>query len=239
MKLTNNQIKRHLKEKEYKASGELIRNIVFGASDGIVTTLALVAGVAGATTEVPVIIVAGLAAAFSSAISMGLGNYISLKSEIELYKRNIENEREEIRKNPEFEKEEIRQIYAAKGFSKSEQSIAVKRISADKRRWLKFMMQEELGLNDFSFEDPVKAGVTIGIADILAALVPVVPFFILSRFQALYIAIFASMLLLFNIGAFKTRFTGRNWFKSGFETMMIGAIATFVSYYLGTFIATF
>ena len=239
MKLDKKEVERHLVEKKHKPSGESIRNIVFGASDGIVTTLALVAAVTGATAEISIIIIAGLAGAFSSAISMGLGNYISLKSEIELYKSSIDREKQEIKKNPEYEKEEVRQIYAAKGFSKPEQNIAVKRISANKKRFLDFMIQEELGLGESNFESPVKAGITIGIADIIAALIPVTPYFFLSRLTALYTAIIGSMLLLFGVGVFKTRFTGRSWLKSGLETMIIGAIATLVSYYLGNFVSSF
>lgn len=232
------EVRKHLKEQEDKPSGELMRDTVFGISDGIVTTLALVAGVAGATTEIPVIIVAGLAAAFSSAVSMGLGNYLSLKSEIELYRREIEREKQEIKEQPEFEKEEIRQIFAKKGFNKKEQDVAVKRISSNKKLWLNFMVQEELGLSEESFHSPVKAGLTIGIADILAAIIPVIPFFFLPRMTALYVAIVTSMLLLLGVGAFKTKYTGKNWLTSGLEVMLIGAIATAISYGLGTFVSS-
>ncbi|HLD89294.1 MAG TPA: VIT1/CCC1 transporter family protein [Candidatus Nanoarchaeia archaeon] len=247
-KVNKEAVRKHidekLKEKQAKepwhfTEGGFLREATFGISDGIVTTLALVAGVTGATTESKIIVVAGLAGTFASAISMGLGSYISTKSQQEFYRSEIARESREIEETPEQEKEELRELYRRKGFNKREIEMIVKRIGSDKKIMLKLMMDEELGLGSQSFESPVKNGLTIGIADLLAAMIPVLPFFFTAPATALAIAVALSMLVLFLTGVYKTKFTRKSWIKSGLETMMVGAIATIVSYWLGAFSSSF
>ncbi len=247
-KVDKQEIRHHisqkLKEQQIKESwhisgGSLLKEATFGISDGIVTTLALVAGVTGATSESRIIIVAGLVGAFASAISMGLGSYISSKSQQEYYQREVEREKREIEETPEHEKEELRELYKRKGFNKKEIELIVRRIGSNKELMLKVMKEEELGLGEQSFENPVKNGLTIGISDLVAAMIPVLPYFFLTPKPSLVLAVTLSMLALFLTGVYKIRFTGKNWLKSGFETMIVGAIATVVSYWLGTFSSFF
>ncbi|MBS3144378.1 VIT1/CCC1 transporter family protein [Candidatus Woesearchaeota archaeon] len=215
--------------------GKYIRSLIFGFNDGTVSNLALVAGLSGAMLGSKVVILGGLADMIAGAISMGLGNYIATKSQVEFYRHEYQREKEEIKTVPKLEKKEIEAIYRKKGFKGKELAMVVKRITSNKKRWLKVMMEEEIGVNKKNMENPSAVGwMTFG-AFLLAAAIPVLPYFVLPVKEALILASVTCMSLLFAVGVAKTHYTGRDWLRSGIEMVIIGAIATLASYYLGDF----
>lgn len=227
-----------MKKKEevnHNINGKYIRSLIFGFNDGTVSNLALVAGLSGAMLGNKVVILGGLADMIAGAISMGLGNYIATKSQVEFYRHEYQREKEEIKTLPKLEIKEIEEIYRKKGFKGKELAMVVKRITSDKKRWVNVMMEEEMGMTRRSIENPVAVGLMTFGAFLLAAAIPVLPFFVLPVKEALILASVTCMSLLFAVGVAKTHYTGRDWLRSGMEMVIIGAIATLASYYLGDF----
>ncbi len=211
-----------------------MRSLILGVNDGLVSILALVAGVTGGTSETNIIILAGIAGAIAGAISMAFGNYISVKSEIELYHSEIERERREIRNKPKEEIDEVRRIYRQKGFKGKQLDGIVKHLTANEKRWLDVMMKEELGLHHEKFESPVKLALVTGLAFIVASIIPLVPYLFLSAKTALIISIVLTSIALFGAGAAKTLFTRKSWLISGVEMLAIGMLATAVTFTIGS-----
>ncbi len=220
------------KSETHNKGGKYIRDIVFGANDGLVSILALVAGVAGGVSNNKIILLAGIAGTLAGAISMGIGSYISNKSQIDFFKSEIEIERKELEEEPERELEELREIYKKKGFKGKELEKIIKVISSNKEVMLDVMIKEELGL-DTDFNNPLKAGVLSGIYFIFGSLPPILPF-LFNLKHPLLIAIIASLTGLFILGALKTLVTRKNLFLLGLESVVIGGLAMLLTYYVGT-----
>ena len=220
------------KSEPHAKGGKYIRDVVFGANDGLVSVVALVTGVAGGVSNNKVVLLAGVAGAVAGAISMGLGAYISNKSQIDFFKTEIDKEKHELEHEPEKETMELREIYANKGFKGKDLDKAVKIISSNKKVMLDVMIKEELGL-DTDFNNPYLAGILSGVAFILGSIVPVLPFFFQTSL-ALTISIIASLIGLFILGALKTIVVKKNPFELGIESVAVGGLAMIVTYYVGT-----
>ncbi len=222
-----------IRTRENHTKAGVLRPVIFGINDGIVSMIALVAGLAGAALENRVVIIAGLAEMFAGAISMALGEYISLKSELELKKNSKKVEITEIEEIPETERKEIEDIYRKKGFKGELLNKVVKTITSNKKVWLDTMIAEELKLGDGYDEDPKETGFFMGLAYILASLIPLLPFFFLPLNTGLMVAIPLAIITLFFVGSAKSHFTRKTWWKSGLEMVIIGAAATIAGYYIG------
>lgn len=221
-------------ERFHTPGAGMIREIIFGFNDGLVSTFTFVMGFSGAVKSTSLVLTGGLAAAVAGAISMALGAYLSTKSQTEYYRHEVERERREIELDPEYEKKELEEIYARKGFSKKEIGLLVKRISSDEELFLKAMLEDELGLIQSKFDSPYRAGIVTGGAFVLGALIPVAPYLLVSN--QLPISAVSSLLALLAVGAAKTRYTGKNPAKSAIEMALIGIIAGAVSYIVGSLI---
>ena len=212
-----------------------VRDMIFGANDGLVSTLAFVAGVFGAITNPSIILLAGVAELFAGTISMAVGSYQSSKSELEVLEK--ENQRKKVKKGTtaEEERKELIKFYEAEGFKKVEADAIVDRIVKEKELPTQAGTLEELGLAPEELGSPVKAGVLCGVSFGLAALVPILPFvFPLNRWEALIASVIGTMATLFGVGAMKTIFSRKNWVWSGLEMMIIGASAAAITYMIGT-----
>ncbi len=212
--------------------GSYIREFIFGFNDGLVSTLALVAGLTGAVLEREVIIIAGIASAIAGAISMALGAYISSKSQKEVYLREIEQEKRHIEKAPKTELKQLCLIYKRRGFTDREVEVICNGLKRNKKRWLQVMTQELLGFTE-EFKDLKKITLIMGLSFIVGASIPLVPYLLFNITTALTFSIFLCIVALFLAGIAKTKFTGLSWIKSGIEMVVIGCVATLVSYYAG------
>jgi predicted membrane protein (TIGR00267 family) len=213
-----------------------VRDMIFGANDGLVSTLAFVAGVVGAITDPYIVLLSGIAELFAGTISMGFGSYQSAKSELEVLEAESRREQVKKGKTPAEEAEELIQFYQAEGFMREEAEAIVKRIAEDRELPIQAVALEDLGLAPEELGNPVKAGVLCGISFGLAAIVPIVPFAVpaLSCVDALIVSIAATLATLFGVGAMKTIFSRKNWLRSGLEMMIIGASAAGITYVIGT-----
>lgn len=221
--------------KAWEIRGGGVRDIILGANDGLVSTLAFVAGAFGATMNPQIVLLTGIAELFAGAISMGVSSYQSSKSAMEVLERGSRREKVEKGKTPEEQREELIKFYLAEGFKRREAEAIVSRIAGEKEMTTLADTLEELGLAPEELGSPVKSGVLTAGSFALGALVPILPFAIpMNSWDALMASIVATIAVLFGVGAVKTIFSRKNWFRSGLEMMIIGALATAATYMLGT-----
>ncbi|MBI2075878.1 MAG: VIT1/CCC1 transporter family protein [Candidatus Aenigmarchaeota archaeon] len=219
---------------EYKTEkAKIVKNIVFGIQDGSLTSLGVVTGVTGALADNFIIILAGFVALITEAISMGAGEYISSKSEIEVYRHETELEKKEMAEVPEIEKQEIADIYRAKGFRGKLLNQIVKKITSDKHLWLDTMLREELGFPE-KFESPAKLGAIMFVTSLIGGIIPILPYLFMRAPAALPLSVIITAAALFVTGASKTVVTKTNWLKSGIEMMLVGMLVAFAGYSIGS-----
>ena len=226
----------HLHTEEGLGFGSKLREAVFGFNDGLVSTFAIVVGVTGAMLASKVIVLTGLANLVAGAFSMGLGSYLSLKSENEYYDKKLAEERAEIKRVPHIEREEIRILYMRKGFKGKLLDQIVKKITSNEELWLEVMMEDEFGLSNKGHTNPKFLGLIMGCSFIVGAIIPIVPFFFFDVAQgALQITILVSLLGLFFAGIIKSFFAKEHWLKVGLEMVAVGGIAATATFFIGEF----
>lgn len=216
--------------------GEWLRDLILGGQDGLVNVLGLVLGVATATSDTRIVIVAGLAAMFAEGISMGAVAYTSTKATIEFYQREKQREMKEIEEVPDEEREEVRRLYYDKGFRGKQLEMVVQKLTANRSQWLQVMMEEELKLQTPQ-ETPLQSAVIVTIAALIGALFPILPFFIMPVSQAVWVTVPFSLIVLFIAGAVKGRFTKVAWWRAGLELAIIGTGAALIGYVIGTLLS--
>jgi VIT1/CCC1 family predicted Fe2+/Mn2+ transporter len=215
-----------------------LRAVIFGVSDGLVSNLALVMGVAGASgptaTSGHFILLAGIAGLLAGAFSMAAGEYISMQSQRELFERQIELERAEMAAMPEEEEAEMASLYRAKGFNADEAKAIAHRLFEDPERALDQLIREELGLDPDELGSPFGAAFGSFVAFALGAFVPVVPYLVGSGVGSFVAAIGLSLVALFAVGGGVSLLTGRGALFSGARQVGIGAAAAIVTFVVGT-----
>ena len=223
-------------EKEVGAHQEgsaLIRDIILGGQDGLVNILGLVLAVAGATESSYVVLISGLAGTFAESISMAAVAYTSSKAAKEYYQRQLELEWQEVKEKPAEEVQEIKEIYGKKGFKGTMLNKIVQQITKNKQVWVETMMQEELRLNPEEFAHPVRDAVVVGIASLIGSLIPLLPFFFVPVFPAVWQTLIICTVALFMTGAIKAQVTvGAPW-KSGVEMALVGITAAILGWVVG------
>ena len=215
-----------------------LRAVIFGVSDGLVSNLALVMGVAGASGpssgQGHFILLAGVAGLLAGAFSMAAGEYISMQSQRELFERQIELERAEMEAMPEEEEAEMASIYRAKGFRDDEAKAIAHRLFENPEHALDQLIREELGLDPDELGSPMRAAFGSFVAFAGGAFVPVIPYLLGSGVAAFVAAIVISLLALFAVGGAVSLLTGRSVLFSGARQVAIGAAAAVVTFIVGT-----
>lgn len=235
-KVTGAQLSR-FEKKHRSVGGNAIRAAVLGGNDGLVSNFSLIMGVAGATAAQEGVLLAGLAGLLAGALSMSLGEWISVKSSQELYENQMQIEMEELETNPEGEKRELALIYIAKGIPEDQAHQMAAEIMKDTGRAHEMLVKEELGINAEELKgSAVEAAIYSFIMFAIGAVIPVFPFMFTSGMQAIMISVSVSALGLFLIGAAITLFTGRNVWLSGFRQVLFGLAAAAVTFGVGKLI---
>lgn len=221
------------REKWHGRSGSWIGDAIYGVNDGLTAVFGIVAGVAGYSTDSHFIVVAGLAGAVSSALSMGASAYLANKAEREVFEAELARERQEIEENPEEEREELELFYQLKGFTEEEARTMVERLSQDPDQFLRTLASEELGLSEERLPNP-NLGAAVGtISTAFGALVPVLPFFFLAGTLGIIVSAVISIAAHFAVGAAKSLVTLRNWWVSGLEMTGVALLVAVLAYGLG------
>lgn len=213
-----------------------LRDFVFGAIDGAVTTFAVVAGVEGAGLPPMVVVILGVANLVADGFSMAASNFLATRAERHQLERIRRMEERHVERIPEGEREEIRQIFRDKGFEGEVLEDVVRVITADKRRWVDAMLTEEFGLS-LTHPNAFKAGGATLLAFVVVGFIPLIPF-VFGQLgagvpRAFVVSSVMTAAAFFLVGTLKARFVDRPWWRSGLETLAVGGLAAVLAYGVG------
>jgi VIT1/CCC1 family predicted Fe2+/Mn2+ transporter len=210
-----------------------LRAGIFGVNDGLLSNLSLIMGVAGASVQNHVILLAGVAGLLAGAFSMGAGEYVSMRTQRELFERLLHIEAHELANMQDEELRELAGIYERKGFPRDLAMQAAEVIHRDPEVALETHAREELGLDPDALGSPWGAAISSFVTFSLGAIVPLLPFIFGSGHAAVIAAIAASGVSIFAIGASMSLITGRGWFWSGARMLLVGAAAAAITFGVG------
>jgi VIT1/CCC1 family predicted Fe2+/Mn2+ transporter len=223
--------------RRHRATGaSSLRAAVFGVNDGLVSNASLILGVAGATgvsQHTEFIVISGVAGLLAGACSMAAGEYVSIRSQREMFERQISMERDELKQYPVEEAAELALIYEARGLEKEDAARMATRIVANPERALDTLAREELGLDPGALGSPWLASASSFAAFALGALVPLAPFLISSGQPALLAAVAVTAASLFAVGSAISLFTGKSALWSGARMLLIGSGAAAITFLIG------
>jgi len=223
---------------EHFTSGEAVRDIVIGMSDGLTVPFALAAGLTGAISSTHIIVTAGLAEIAAGSIAMGLGGYLAARSDAEHYASERRREEDEIVTVPEAEAREVAEIFRSYGLTNDESASVVAALRKRPQDWVDFMMRFELGLEE---PDPSRArnsAATIAVSYILGGLVPLAPYMLVRQlYSALSISVVVTLMALFVFGYVKGKMTGISALRGGLQTVTIGGLASAAAFGLARWIS--
>lgn len=216
--------------------GGALRPAVFGMQDGLISNFLLVMGVAGGTENVDVVVLAGVAALLAGAFSMAAGEWNSVRTQRELFEREIAVEAEEMAAFPEEEEEELSLIYQAKGIPASEADLLAAQIMKNPATALDTLAREELGLDPAALGSAGVAASSSAASFAIGAFIPLLPFLVTSGGSAIALAASLSAMALLGVGALTSIFTGVSAWRTGVRMLLIGSAASGISYGVGTLI---
>jgi VIT1/CCC1 family predicted Fe2+/Mn2+ transporter len=215
-----------------------VRDIVIGMSDGLTVPFALAAGLSGAVPSSFLVLVAGIAEMTAGSIAMGLGGYLAARSEADSYRSELARERREVRELPEAEAAEVRRIFAGYGFAGPALDAAVAAVRSDPEGWVRFMMREELGLEEPEPGRALRSALTIGLSYVAGGILPLAPYaFGLPVATAFLVSVGVTLLALLAFGAVKGHFTGVPALRSAIQTAAVGGVAAGAAYALARLVS--
>ncbi|MGY0003774.1 VIT1/CCC1 transporter family protein [Micromonospora sp. I033] len=215
-------------------SGGWLRPAVFGAMDGLVTNIALIAGVGGGGVSPHSIVLTGAAGLVAGAISMGLGEYTSVRSANEQVAAEVAKERRELERHPEAEARELADAWVARGLPRDLATQVAEAVRRNPEEALRVHVREELGVDPDEQPSPWAAAISSFLCFSVGALVPLVTY--LLGFTSLALALGVGGVGLFVAGAIVARFTNRTWWSSGLRQLLLGALAAGATYLVGALI---
>lgn len=214
--------------------GGAARAAVFGISDGLVSNVGLILGVAGADPDPSVVRIAGLAGLVAGAISMAAGEYNSMRVQAELFEREVNLERIEIQRNPHVEQAELEQLYQSRGVAPSASKALAESVMADEELAVRTHAREELGFDPDELGSPTGAAVSSFLAFSVGAVLPLVPWFLTSGTGATVASLAAALVAAFIIGVVIARFTERPWPWPAGRQVLFTAVPAALTYAIGT-----
>jgi VIT1/CCC1 family predicted Fe2+/Mn2+ transporter len=210
-----------------------LSEVILGGQDGLVNVLGVILGVAAASHDSRLVLVAGLAATFAESVSMAAVAYTSKQADRALYESERAREHRHIAVAPELEREEIRELYRKKGFSGRLLDEIVETITASPEVWVAVMMAEELELAPIAPRAALQSAIIVGISALVGSLIPLAPFVLVSVGTAIWASLAVAAAVLFVVGAYKAHTTVGHWLHSGVEMAAIGIASALVGYAVG------
>ncbi len=225
-------------EKRHRSvGGNALRAAVLGGNDGLVSNFSLVMGIAGATSGQEQVLLTGLAGLMAGALSMALGEWISVRSSQELYENQMSLEMEELENNPAGEEKELVLIYLSKGIPEVQANQMARKVIENKGHAHEILIKEELGINAEDLKgSAMEAAITSFVLFAVGAIIPVIPFFFFGGLQGALVSSLLSAMGLFGIGSAITLFTGKSVWYSGFRQVLFGLAAAAITFGIGKWI---
>ncbi len=212
---------------------DTIREAVFGANDGVVSTFGILSGLAGAALSNQLIVLVGIVQVIAAGLSMGLGAYISTKSQNEYVSAEQEKIKSEIDVHPAREKMRLNRTLKKTGLKGERLHRVADELTKSRKAWTHFLLEDRVGMAQENLPHPVLSGAVMFLAFLIAGTIVVVPFAIINNQGALIVSATISLATLFFVGAAKTQFTHRNAWVSGMENLLIGLATGVVGYAVG------
>lgn len=231
----SDDLKYHLDGDPHRQASSL-SDIILGGQDGLVNVLGVILGVAAATGDAHIVLVAGLAATFAESVSMGAVAYTSTLADADYYESERAREYRHIQEVPYLEIDEVRSIYAKKGFKGELLQRIVDTITANQDVWVAVMMAEEHQLTPVDRKIAWRSALVVGFSAIIGSLIPLVPFMFLPVAYSMLASVIVTAIVLYIVGAYKARVMVGHPFKSGVEMALIGTISALVGYLVGAFL---
>lgn len=221
-------------EQRHQKGAKYLRDAIYGANDGIVTTFAVVAGVVGASLSPVTVILLGVASLLADGFSMAASSFLATRSARDVFQREREVEKWEVTHHPKLEEAEIREILVEKGYGGDDLEKMITLITKNEKFWIDFMMYEELGFLPIEAGRAFRSAVVTFFAFIGAGFLPIIPYLLTTggTNTFLWSALFA-ILAFFIVGALRAFFTAKSWFWSGFEMLLVGGFAASIAYLAG------
>ncbi len=216
--------------------GGAARAAVFGISDGLVSNVGLILGVAAADSEGTSVIIAGIAGLLAGAVSMAAGEYVSVKAEAELVERELDIERDSLARDPEEETEELASIYMSRGLDPDKARDLAGAVMADPEVALEVHAREELGVDPDSVGDPIGAATSSFGAFVVGAILPLIPWFFASGRGAIIASVFIGLIAALAVGATLAHFTERSKPRTALRQAFIAAVACAVTWLIGSLV---
>ena len=226
-------------KKQVIESRSRIREFVFGIQDGLISTVGLLAGIQGATENRIVVIVTGLTAMFSGAISMATGSYLSSGAQKDIFDKEIADAEKLAEREPYLAAEGVLKALGEEGLSKEQSYRMVKALLAERNVFLRTFQEKVFGLGSAEINQPFKAALVMGFSFIVGAIVPILPYMAIAGAMALYLSVFLSALTLFVVGAFKGHLAGQSLMISGGKFFFIAVTAAGLGYLIGLVVQWF
>jgi len=220
-------------KKQVIESRSRIREFVFGIQDGLISTVGLLAGIQSATENNLVVIVTGLTAMFSGAISMATGSYLSSGAQKDIFDKELADAEKLADREPYIAAEGLLKALSEEGLSKEQSYRMVKVLLLERNVFLRTFQEKVFGLGSAEINQPLKAALVMGLSFIVGAIIPIVPYMAMAGVTALYLSVFLSATTLFFVGAFKGHLAGQSLWVAGAKFFIIAVSAAGLGYLIG------
>jgi predicted membrane protein (TIGR00267 family) len=244
MEYSEKEYQEHLaKEHKMTTFSTYLREIVYGGNDGIVTTFAVVAGFTGASggehivgVGVMAVLLFGLANLFADGVSMGLGNFLSIRSQKDIYRSHKKKELKEIRENPKMERAETLHILKERGYTEEQAKEMTDLYQKNEKYWLEFMMKQELDMPDPESDNPFLTGLATFLSFVFFGFIPLVPYFLLRMTDNTFIvSVSFTFFALLLLGLLRWKVSKESVLRSVGEVVLVGGTSAVVAFVVGTF----
>jgi VIT1/CCC1 family predicted Fe2+/Mn2+ transporter len=216
-----------------------IREFVFGIQDGLISTVGLLAGVQGATESKAVVIITGLTAMFSGAISMAAGSYLSSTAQKDIFDKELREAEILADKEPYIAAEGLLKSLSQEGLTREQSYGIVKQLLRQEQVFLRTFQEKVFGIGSAEINQPLKAAMVMGLSFVIGALMPIFPYFVLEGWSALYLSVALSALTLFGVGALKGKLAAQSQFRSGAQFFIIAVGAGGLGFAIGLVVQYF
>lgn len=211
-----------------------IREVVLGAQDGLLVPLGVTAGVAGATADRTIVVIAGIAEAFAGMVAMGIGAYLASRAEEDVHRAAVAEELRVLRRDPRAVQAELTTLFEAEGLTSAVARSLVSQLASSPEAFVRTLVEKKLGFAVDHPETPIRDGVIVGISYVAGAVVPILPYVVLAVHPAFVVSLVLTLLALFALGLAKGKVARTRLLPSALEVAFAGTVAGVAGYVLGT-----